>query len=90
MTGTKQLSGVKDPIGNSNADHPVFTPEIYTPDAKLGQRFSQQGMPTSNVARMYHSTVTLTPHGNFLVAGSNPNSELFLACCDLMSWLIRA
>ncbi|VDC06011.1 unnamed protein product [Peniophora sp. CBMAI 1063] len=74
-SGFAALSGVKDAIGNSNADHPVFTPELYTPDARLGQRFSQEGMPTSNVARMYHSSVTLTPQGNFLIAGSNPNNH---------------
>ena len=24
---------------------------------------------------MYHSTITLTPQGNFLIAGSNPNNS---------------
>lgn len=55
-TGVAAVKTVKDPIGNSNADHPVFTPSIYTPDAPLGQRISNAGMPSSDIARMYHST----------------------------------
>ena len=72
-SGFAALHGVRDPLGNSNADHPVFTPSLYTPSAPLGRRISNAGMPTSNVARMYHSSVTLTDAGNFLVAGNNPN-----------------
>ncbi|KAJ3555853.1 hypothetical protein NM688_g2347 [Phlebia brevispora] len=75
-TGFAAIGTTFDAVsGNSNADHPVFTPSLYTPDAPLGQRISNKGMPTSNIARMYHSTVTLTPQGNFLVAGSNPNDN---------------
>lgn len=74
-TGFAALDQVPDAIGNSNADNPVFTPELYTVGAALGQRFSSKGMPTSNIARMYHSSVTLTPQGNFLIAGSNPNNR---------------
>lgn len=40
-----------------------FTPSLYTPDAPLGQRISNKGLPTTNIARMYHSTATLTPKG---------------------------
>ncbi|KJA24409.1 copper radical oxidase [Hypholoma sublateritium FD-334 SS-4] len=76
LTGYAAVASVGDPIGNSNADHPVFTPSIYTPNAPLGKRISNAGLPTSNVERMYHSGVTLTPQGNILVAGSNPNSEV--------------
>ncbi|KAI0757980.1 glyoxal oxidase precursor [Fomes fomentarius] len=75
QSGFAALNSVQDTIGNSNADHPALTPSIYTPDAPLGQRISNQGMPTSEVPRMYHSSVTLTPQGNFLVAGSNPNGQ---------------
>ncbi|KAF9033576.1 copper radical oxidase [Panaeolus papilionaceus] len=73
-TGYAAFGSVKDPVGNqSNADHPVFTPEIYTPNAPLGRRISNQGMPSTDIARLYHSTTTLTPMGNILIAGSNPN-----------------
>ncbi|KZV92674.1 glyoxal oxidase precursor [Exidia glandulosa HHB12029] len=65
--------GVRDPVGNSNSDHAVLTPAIYSPDAPLGSRFCNEHMPSSIVPRVYHSSVTLTPQGNFLVAGSNPN-----------------
>ncbi|KAI0340024.1 glyoxal oxidase precursor [Trametopsis cervina] len=74
-TGFAAFNTVKDPVGSSNADHPVGTPSIYTPSLPLGQRISNKGMPTTNIARMYHSTVTLTPQGNFLIAGSNPNAN---------------
>ncbi|EIM88141.1 glyoxal oxidase precursor [Stereum hirsutum FP-91666 SS1] len=78
MTGFAALHTVADPIGNSNSDHPALTPSIYTPDLPLGQRISNEGMPTTDIARVYHSSVTLTPQGNFLVAGSNPNGNTTL------------
>lgn len=78
MTGFAALHTVADPIGNSNADHPALTPSIYTPDLPLGQRISNEGMPTTDIARVYHSSITLTPQGNFLVAGSNPNGNTTL------------
>ncbi|EIN08242.1 glyoxal oxidase precursor [Punctularia strigosozonata HHB-11173 SS5] len=77
-SGYAALAQVPDAIGNSNADHPVLTPSLYTPDLPLGQRISNKGMPTTNIARMYHSSVTLTPQGNFLIAGSNPNANFVL------------
>jgi hypothetical protein len=76
-TGYAAFGGVRDPVGaQSNADHPVFKPVLYTPSAPLGRRFSNQGMPSSEIARLYHSTVTLTPNGNVFIAGSNPNGGL--------------
>ena len=74
-TGFAATGQVSDLIGDSDADNPVFTPSLYTPTAPLGQRFSNKGLPTSDIARMYHSSITLTPQGNFLVAGSNPNNN---------------
>nr|GAT53018.1 predicted protein [Mycena chlorophos] len=73
QTGYSGFDGVYDPVGNSNADHPNYTPTLYTPTAELGKRMSKEGLPTSDIPRMYHSTVTLTPSGSFLIAGSNPN-----------------
>nr|GAT51211.1 predicted protein [Mycena chlorophos] len=73
QTGYSGFDGVYDPVGNSNADHPNYTPTLYDPTAPLGQRMSKEGLPTSNIARMYHSTVSLTPSGSFMIAGSNPN-----------------
>ncbi|EJD50467.1 glyoxal oxidase precursor [Auricularia subglabra TFB-10046 SS5] len=74
-SGYAAIAQVKDPVGNSNADHPVLTPSLYTPNLPRGLRISNFGMPSSIVPRMYHSSVTLTPQGNFLIAGSNPNAE---------------
>ncbi|KAJ7778340.1 glyoxal oxidase N-terminus-domain-containing protein [Mycena metata] len=75
-TGYAAIKSVGITTGNSNADHPVFTPILYTPDAPLGGRMTQQGLPTTDIARLYHSTITLTPQGNILIAGSNPNSNV--------------
>ncbi|KAI0737815.1 glyoxal oxidase precursor [Daedaleopsis nitida] len=66
---------ISNPVGNSNADDAALIPSIYTPDAPLGRRISNAGMPNASIARMYHATITLTPQGNFLVAGSNPNNS---------------
>ena len=74
-SGYAAIDQVQDPIGGSNADHPVFTPSLYSPDLPLGQRISNEGMPTTDIPRVYHSSVTLTPQGNFLIAGSNPNAQ---------------
>lgn len=66
---------IPDPVGNSFADNAALIPSLYTPSAPLGQRISNTGMPNSGIARMYHSSITLTPQGNFLVSGSNPNNS---------------
>jgi len=63
-TGYAAIASVANPFGNvSNCGHPVLTPSLYSPDAPLGQRISNTGMPTTDVARLYHSAVTLTPSG---------------------------
>ncbi|KAG6889062.1 hypothetical protein C0995_004106 [Termitomyces sp. Mi166 len=87
-TGYASTGSVRDPIGGkSNADHAVLQPVLYDPNAPLGQRFRNDGLPSSEIARVYHSTATLTPNGqtlmrknnltptfrNIFVAGSNPN-----------------
>jgi len=78
-TGYAAYNSTRDPVSiQSNSDHPVLTPEIYSPDAPLGKRFSNDGMPTSDIPRVYHSTVTLTPKGNLLIGGSNPNGGYVL------------
>ncbi|KAI0774648.1 glyoxal oxidase N-terminus-domain-containing protein [Trametes elegans] len=74
-SGFAAIKQVPDAIGNSNSDHAVLVPSIYTPDRPLGRRISNAGMPSSGIARVYHSSITLTPQGNFLVAGSNPNAN---------------
>ncbi|KAK7467493.1 hypothetical protein VKT23_004547 [Stygiomarasmius scandens] len=73
-SGYAALHIVKDPVGVSNADHAVTTPVIYNAGAPIGSRFDRTGLPTTDIARMYHSSVTLTPAGKVFIAGSNPNS----------------
>ncbi|KAJ7901064.1 glyoxal oxidase precursor [Mycena olivaceomarginata] len=73
QTGYAAIASVGDIQGNSNADHAAFTPSLYDPIAPLGHRISNKGLPTTDIARLYHSSVTLTPSGNILIAGSNPN-----------------
>ncbi|KAJ7174593.1 glyoxal oxidase N-terminus-domain-containing protein [Mycena filopes] len=40
-----------------------FTPSLYNPSAPLGHRISNKGLPTTDIARLYHSSVSLTPSG---------------------------
>ncbi|THU84473.1 hypothetical protein K435DRAFT_687429 [Dendrothele bispora CBS 962.96] len=61
---------------SGRSDHPAFTPSLYDPLAAPGKRFTQEGLPTSDIARMYHSTATLTPNASILLAGSNPNTDV--------------
>lgn len=74
-TGISGYGNVKDQVGASNADNPVFSPVLYDPAAPAGRRFLTAGMPTSNIPRLYHSVATLTPEGTVMVAGSNPNLD---------------
>ena len=74
-TGISGYGNVVDQVGASNADNPVLTPVIYNPMAAAGERFSMEGMPTSSIPRLYHSVATLTPSGNVMIAGSNPNLD---------------
>jgi len=75
MTGYAAIGSVGNPVdGASNADHPALRPSLYTPSAPLGQRFSNAMFPNTDIPRMYHSGVSLTPLGNIMLAGSNPNN----------------
>lgn len=74
-TGIAGYGNVKHQVGQSNADNPVFRPLLYDPAAAEGSRFSEEGFPTSDIPRMYHSVATLTPRGDVLIAGSNPNLD---------------
>ncbi|KAG9122754.1 hypothetical protein FRC07_000723 [Ceratobasidium sp. 392] len=75
-TGTAGYGNVPDQVGSSNADNPAFTPVLYDPNAPAGSRFSSAGMPTSNIARLYHSVSTLLADGRVMIAGSNPNLDV--------------
>lgn len=74
-TGIAGYGNVKNQIGFSNADHPVLTPVIYRSSSPPGSRFSSDGMPTSEIPRLYHSVATLVPDGRIMIAGSNPNLD---------------
>jgi Glyoxal oxidase N-terminus len=74
-TGISGYGNVVDQVGASNADNPVLTPVIYDPTAAVGERFSMEGIPASLIPRLYHSVATLTPSGNVMIAGSNPNLD---------------
>jgi hypothetical protein len=75
QTGTAGYGNVMHEVGSSNADNPAFTPSLYSPNAAPGKRFSNTNMPTSDIARLYHSVATLTPMGNIFISGSNPNLD---------------
>ncbi|KAG6816718.1 hypothetical protein H0H87_003578 [Tephrocybe sp. NHM501043] len=74
-TGETALEGDM-PFGVSLASGPVGTPAIYDPNAPKGQRWSNAGLGTSNIARLYHSSAILLPDASVLVAGSNPNFDV--------------
>ena len=74
-TGISGYGNVRKQVGTSNADNPVFTPVLYDPVAPSGRRFLSAGMPTSQIPRLYHSVATLTPNGDIMIAGSNPNLD---------------
>ena len=89
-TGISGYGNVIDQVGTSNADNPVLTPVIYNPMAAVGERFSTEGLPASSIPRLYHSVATLTPSGNVMIAGSNPNldrSELKYGTEYRVEWL---
>ena len=74
-SGIAGYGNVQSQVGCSNADRPTLTPLLYDPRVLVGHRFSSEGMPTSEIPRMYHSVATLTPNGDIMVAGSNPNLD---------------
>ena len=89
-TGIAGYGNVQSQIGYSNADKPTLTPLLYDPRAPVGQRFSSEDMPTSGIPRMYHSVATLTPNGDIMIAGSNPNldrSEMAFGTEYRVEWL---
>ncbi|KAI9567891.1 TPR-like protein [Boletus coccyginus] len=57
---------------------PVGTPAIYNPNVPKGSRWSNAGLGSSSIARMYHSTAILLPDASVLIAGSNPNLDVEL------------
>ena len=66
------------PYGMSLASGPVGTPAIYNPNMPAGSRWSNAGLGTSNIARLYHSSAILLPDASVMIAGSNPNVDVNL------------
>lgn len=79
-TQTNQTASFSDmAFGMSLASGPVGQPAIYDPNAPKGQRWSNTGLSTSSIARLYHSSALLLPDASVLVAGSNPNVDVNLS-----------
>lgn len=66
------------PFGMSLASGPVGRPSIYNPSASKGSRWSSNGLSTSSIPRLYHSSAILLPDGSVMIAGSNPNVDVNL------------
>lgn len=64
------------PFGMSLASGPVGRPSIYDPTAAKGSRWSSDGLSTSSIARLYHSSAVLLPDASVMIAGSNPNVDV--------------
>ncbi|KAA1477811.1 DUF1929-domain-containing protein [Dentipellis sp. KUC8613] len=78
-TNTAETLSYSDmPYGMSLAAAPVTQPAVYNPNAPKGSRWSQAGMGSSNIPRLYHSSAILLPDGSVFVAGSNPNVDVNL------------
>jgi hypothetical protein len=67
------------PFGMSLASGPVLQPAIYDPNAPSGSRWSNTGLSSSTLPRLYHSSAILLPDASVLVAGSNPNVDVNLS-----------
>lgn len=67
------------PYGESLASGPVGTPVIYNPNMPSGSRWSNAGLGSSDIARLYHSSAMLLPDASVLIAGSNPNIDVNLS-----------
>jgi hypothetical protein len=76
---TGQTAAGLMPYGMSLAAGPIGTPAIYDPTAPAGSRWSNAGLSTSNIARLYHSSAILLPDASVLIAGSNPNVDVNLS-----------
>jgi Domain of unknown function (DUF1929) len=78
-TSTPQTPSYSNmPFGMSLASGPVGQPAIYDPTKPKGQRWSNTGLDTSQIPRLYHSSAILLPDASVLIAGSNPNVDVNL------------
>jgi hypothetical protein len=75
-TSTGQTPMGQMPYGESLAAGPIGQPAIYDPNAPAGSRWSNTGLATSNIARLYHSSAMLLPDASVMIAGSNPNIDV--------------
>ena len=66
------------PFGMSLASGPVGRPSIYNPSAPKGSRWNSDGLSSSSIPRLYHSSALLLPDGSVMIAGSNPNVDVNL------------
>jgi hypothetical protein len=66
------------PFGMSLASGPVGRPSIYNPSAPKGSRWSSEGLSSSSIPRLYHSSAILLPDASVMIAGSNPNVDVNL------------
>ena len=64
------------PYGESLASRPVGTPATSNSNMPSSSRWSNTGLRSSNIARLYHSSATLLPDASVLIAGSNPNIDV--------------
>lgn len=62
-------------IGQSYGQEPLYQPGIYDPTKPGGERW-RWDLASSEIERMYHSSVVLLKDGSLLVSGSNPNADV--------------
>lgn len=74
-TTWNQVDGVKL---EGLAQDPTYQPVLYNPENPIGQRLSTEGLGSSNIARLYHSSAILVPDGSVVISGSNPHQDVSL------------
>jgi len=78
--GTAGYGNTTHTIGQSYADQPNLAPILFNPSAPAGQRWTRDGLSSSTIPRMYHSTATLLPDGKFRDSLFEP-AQLMLFLC---------
>ncbi|KAJ7622292.1 hypothetical protein FB45DRAFT_686036, partial [Roridomyces roridus] len=63
-------------LTDTNAANPAQRPIMYKTTLPAGQRLTQDGLPTSPIPRMYHSSATLTGKGSLTIT-TPPNGNIY-------------
>ncbi|KAH7098653.1 hypothetical protein BKA62DRAFT_810528 [Auriculariales sp. MPI-PUGE-AT-0066] len=83
-TDTPTVKTGRSPKCHSTCRSPRTPSAIYNPSKPKGSRWSSDGLKTSAIPHLYHSTAILIPDGRVLVAGSNPGADVSLKADNIL------